>query len=63
MLAEAQREHIVNRALMGQELAFLDHLLRLVDVHDSGAYGSAAARPSSQPTTSVGARRILDMRA
>jgi hypothetical protein len=29
MLAEIQREHHTNRALMQQELAFLDHLLRL----------------------------------
>ena len=31
LLAELQREHTVNRALMHQELAFLDHLLRLAD--------------------------------
>jgi flagellar biosynthesis/type III secretory pathway chaperone len=29
MLLEIQREHTTNRALMQQELAFLDHLLRL----------------------------------
>jgi hypothetical protein len=63
LLEEAQREHIVNRALMSQEMAFLDHLLHLVDVRGSGAYGSAAARRSSQADTSVGARRILDMTA
>jgi hypothetical protein len=63
LLDEAQREHIVNRALMSQEMAFLDHLLHLVDVRGSGAYGSAAARPSSQADASVGARRILDMTA
>lgn len=63
MLSEIQREHIVNRALMTQELAFLDHLLRLVDLDGSGAYGKQAARPSSQASTSVGARRVLDMQA
>jgi hypothetical protein len=63
MLDEIQREHVVNRALMTQELAFLDHLLRLVDLDGSGAYGSKAARPSSQAATSVGARRVLDMQA
>jgi hypothetical protein len=63
LLDEAQREHIVNRALMSQEMAFLDHLLHLVDVRGSGAYGSAAARPSTQADASVGARRILDMTA
>lgn len=63
MLAEVQREHIVNRALMTQELAFLDHLLRLVDLDGSGAYGNTAARRSSQSAASVGARRVLDMQA
>ena len=29
LLEETKREHHVNRALMSQELAFLDHLLRL----------------------------------
>ncbi len=63
MLSEIERDHAVNRALMTQELAFLDHLLRLVDLEGSGAYGSQAARRSSQPSTSVGARRVLDMQA
>jgi flagellar biosynthesis/type III secretory pathway chaperone len=31
LLEVVQREHHVNRALMNQELAFLDHLLRLSD--------------------------------
>jgi hypothetical protein len=48
---------------MTQELAFLDHLLRLVDLDGSGAYGNRAVRPSSQASTSVGARRVLDMQA
>jgi hypothetical protein len=63
MLNELQREHAVNRALMSQELAFLDHLLRLVDGEGSGAYGSAAARPSANLFASVAPRRVLDMRA
>lgn len=37
LLAEIAREHGINRALMRQELAFLDHLVRLVgDQPDSG---------------------------
>lgn len=63
LLAEVQREHVLNRALMGQELAFLDHLLRLVDGDGSGAYGSAAARPTASMGASVAPRRMLDMRA
>ena len=36
LLAEIAREHGINRALMRQELAFLDHLVRLIghDGHD-----------------------------
>jgi hypothetical protein len=63
LLSELQREHTVNRVLMGQELAFLDHLLRLVDGEGSGAYGIAAARPSSGSSAAAGYRRVLDMRA
>lgn len=59
LLAEIQREHHVNRALMRQELAFLDHLVRLVGAGDETGYrphGDAA-------TTPVQAHRVLDMRA
>jgi FlgN protein len=38
MLLEIQREHTTNRALMQQELAFLDHLLRLAG--NAGGYDS-----------------------
>lgn len=63
MLAEIQREHLVNRALMGQELAFLDHLLRLVDGDGSGAYGKSAMRRPSPQAASVGSRRVFDTQA
>jgi hypothetical protein len=45
LLAEIQREHTVNRALMRQELAFLSHLTRMlgVDAEDVGY------RPPSEP--------------
>jgi hypothetical protein len=49
LLSELQREHACNRALMQQELAFLDHLLRLVD-NSSGAYNAGGERPlANQP--------------
>ncbi|MGD0196494.1 MAG: flagellar export chaperone FlgN [Solirubrobacteraceae bacterium] len=63
LLDEIQREHIVNRALMTHELAFLDHLLRLVDLDGPGAYGDAATKPSRRSAATVGARRVLDMQA
>jgi hypothetical protein len=63
LLGEIEREHLVNRALMTHELAFLDHLLRLVDMDGSGAYGYSAMSPASRSAATVGARRVLDMQA
>lgn len=63
LLGEIEREHLVNRALMTHELAFLDHLLRLVDMDGTGAYGQAAMSPASRSAATVGARRVLDMQA
>lgn len=48
MLLEIQREHTTNRALMQQELAFLDHLLRLAGNaggYDSGGESKVRRRP------------------
>ena len=62
LLAELQREHTVNRALMHQELAFLDHLLRLADGRVDTGYDSVGERPTATP--SLGAnRRTLDLQA
>ena len=41
LLEVVQREHHVNRALMNQELAFLDHLLRLTDADRNIGYDAA----------------------
>ena len=64
LLDEIQREHVVNRALMRQELAFLDHLVRLVGAEDEPGY-----RPPGEvhggghrPSTSS-AHRVLDLQA
>ena len=49
LLAEIAREHGINRALMRQELAFLDHLVRLIgDEPDTGYRpgGSGTAAPT-----------------
>lgn len=60
LLSEIQREHVVNRALMRQELAFLDHLVRLV---------GAEEEPGYRPPTGTAARtagsthRVLDLKA
>ena len=54
LLAEIAREHGINRALMRQELAFLDHLIRLIGQEPETGYrpgGSDRAAPS--PTAVV----------
>jgi hypothetical protein len=70
LLAEVQREHIVNRALMRQELAFLSHLTRQLGVDgedvgyrppsEPGATMRATLDPAAQP---VRMRRALDLEA
>jgi hypothetical protein len=70
MLAEVQREHTVNRALMRQELAFLSHLTRHLGVDgedvgyrppsEPGATMRATLDPAAQP---VRVRRVLDLEA
>jgi hypothetical protein len=65
LLAEIQREHLVNRALMRQELAFLDHLVRLVGAEDEPGYRPPGETPgamravASTPVT----HRVLDLSA
>jgi hypothetical protein len=57
LLSEIAREHLVNRALMRQELAFLDHLTRLIGGDEPLGYRPAATLPT--PT----AYRVLDLEA
>ena len=61
VLAQVQLEHHTNRALMHQELAFLDHLLRLVDVDHQVAYGSRGSRAGRSPVALAGRHRVLDL--
>jgi hypothetical protein len=66
LLTEIGREHGINRALMKQELAFLDHLTRLMGAGaDQGpAYGPAmdTTRPATMEPRAA-AMRVLDLRA
>jgi hypothetical protein len=56
LLAEIAREHAINRALMRQELAFVDHLVRLMgDEPEDGYRPGAPTKPSSH--------RVLDLQA
>ncbi|HEX3834909.1 MAG TPA: flagellar export chaperone FlgN [Solirubrobacteraceae bacterium] len=61
LLAEVQREHHVNRALMNQELAFLDHLLRLVDSDRQLGYDSAGDRSRATAPRLASRHRVLDL--
>jgi len=65
LLAEIQREHTVNRALMRQELAFLDHLTRLMSGQEDLGYrrpgddgGSLRVAPATPAV-----HRVLDLEA
>ncbi|MDQ3740319.1 MAG: flagellar protein FlgN, partial [Actinomycetota bacterium] len=59
LLAEIQREHVVNRALMRQELAFLDHLVRLVGAEEEPGYRP----PTDSAPTPTSRHRVLDLQA
>jgi hypothetical protein len=57
LLAEIAREHGINRALMRQEMAFLDHLVRLIGQEPDAGYGPTGS--DSPPTT----HRVVDAQA
>jgi hypothetical protein len=65
LLTEIQREHTVNRALMRQELAFLDHLTRMMSGHEDLGYrrpgddGGSLRVSAAAPTV----HRVLDLEA
>jgi FlgN protein len=61
MLDDIQREHDTNRALMRQELAFLDHLLRLAG--SAGGYDSAGDRISTRKRTQLMRQPVFELEA
>jgi hypothetical protein len=61
LLAEIQREHHVNRALMRQELAFLDHLVRTFTADEQPAYRPPAHQGA--PHVSTQRHHALDLLA
>ncbi len=61
LLEEIQREHHVNRALMNQELAFLDHLLRLADSDRHLGYDSAGDHSRMRAPRLASRHRVLDL--
>ncbi|MEA2243607.1 MAG: hypothetical protein QOD24_3163 [Solirubrobacteraceae bacterium] len=56
LLSEIAREHGINRALMRQEMAFLDHLVRLIGQEPEAGYGPSGGDPA--PT-----HRVVDAQA
>ena len=58
LLAEIAREHGINRALMRQELAFLDHLVRLIGQEPEAGYG-----PTGPEATPAPIHRVVDAQA
>ena len=58
LLDEITREHGINRALMRQELSFLDHLVRLIGQEPERGY-----RPPAGPGEGRSAYPVLDLQA
>ena len=56
LLGEIAREHGINRALMRQELAFLDHLVRLIGQEPDTGYRPGGNEP-------VPTHRVIDAQA
>jgi flagellar FlgN protein len=60
LLETIQREHYVNRALMSQELAFLDHLLKLAGLSGHESYDAAGDRLATTASQVTG-HRVFDL--
>jgi FlgN protein len=60
LLEEVRREHYVNRALMSQELAFLDHLMKLAGLGGHESYNAGGDRLATTAADVTG-HRILDL--
>jgi protein-disulfide isomerase-like protein with CxxC motif len=60
LLETVQREHYVNRALMSQELAFLDHLLKLAGVGGDESYNAGGDRLATTAAQATG-HRVFDL--
>lgn len=61
MLHEIQREHTTNRALMQQELAFLDHLLRLAG--SAGGYDQSGEQGTARRRAPLMHQPVFDVEA
>ena len=64
LLGEIARVHGINRALMRQEMAFLDHLTRMIGHEPQAGYAPPAAGPGAPGARPAPTRhRVLDLQA
>jgi len=63
LLAELQREHSCNRALMQIELGFLDHLMEMLALDGVSGYDPRGSSTSITRPRPAGALHVLDLRA
>jgi hypothetical protein len=63
LLAEIAKEHAINRALMRQELAFLDHLMRELGAEPDTGYAAALSPSAPARPAAYSPFRTLDLQA
>jgi hypothetical protein len=65
LLSEIEREHAINRALMRQELSFLEHLTRMLGggAESVGYRPPGAAGPNTAQQNGHAALHVLDLEA
>ena len=63
LLAEIAKEHAINRALMRQELAFLDHLMRELGAEPDTGYAAAMSPATPARAAAYSPFRTLDLQA
>jgi hypothetical protein len=61
LLAEVRQEHHTNRALMNQELAFLDHLLRIAELDGASGYAADGEHARMSGPRLAPRHRVLDL--
>jgi hypothetical protein len=63
LLAEIGKEHAINRALMRQELAFLDHLMRELGAEPDTGYAATMSPAAPARPAAYSPFRTLDLQA
>jgi hypothetical protein len=63
MLGEVGRQHQANRILMRQELAFLEHLTRMLGGEEHGGYAPGGAPAAPMHPAASAPHRVLDCKA